>query len=90
MDQCIDQESEWMKALTLGQQTLDLFEQVYGAYHPDLTVQLVRLTKLRLLICGDLDNEALQLVNKTAKHIGVTHGHNHQLFKIYRSALQLD
>lgn len=90
MDDCIDQKAEWMKALQLGEKSIPLFEQVYGQYHPDLTVQLVRMTKLRLCICGDLDNSGIQLVGKTAKHLAVTHGQTHELYQVFRSALNFD
>ena len=90
MDSYIDQESEWMKAYTLCQQTIDLYHQVYGHYHPDLTVQLVRLCKLRIWVSPDLDNEALELIKKTGAHIAVTHGHNHDLFKVFRKAINLE
>lgn len=85
MDQYIDNEGKWDKAFVLCQQSIDLYRQVYGDYHPDLTVQLVRLAKLRL--CHDLDNDGIALVSQAGRHIQITHGSNHELFRVYRDLI---
>lgn len=91
MDDCIDISSKWRTAYELGKETIPLLTKVYGDYHPDKTLQLVRLTKLYLLLYGgDLDNEGIELISKTGKHITTTHGHNHELYKVYREALNFD
>ncbi len=91
MDDFIDIRSQWRAAYDLGKETIPLLTTLYGEYHPDKTLQLVRLAKLYLLMYGgDLDNEGIDLIGNAGKHISVTHGHNHELYKIYREVLNFD
>lgn len=88
MDDCIENHSErWARAYQLGMESLPYFQRIYNPHHPDLTVQLVRIAKLRLLISSDLDNEGLQLVHMARKHLNITHGCNHELHKVFQHAL---
>lgn len=91
MDDCIDIRAQWKTAYDLGKETIPLLTTLYGEYHPDKTLQLVRLAKLYLLMYGgDLDNEGIDLIGTAGKHIRITHGHNHELYSIYREALNFD
>lgn len=90
MDNNISDEQNWSRAYQIGLGTLEMLEKIYEFVHPDLTLQLVRILKLRVLICGDLDNEAIQLASRTDRAIKLTHGCNHDLYKLYREMLNLD
>ncbi|KAJ6222537.1 hypothetical protein RDWZM_001082 [Blomia tropicalis] len=90
MDEYVYSKSNWVKAYQIGLETMPLYEKIYGDYHPDLTVQLVRILKLRLYISSDLDNEAIQLISRVRKHISITHGYNNELFKMFQEIINAE
>ena len=87
MDDCIGS-SSWSEAYLRGMETLNLYDKVYGEYHTDKTLQLFRLMKLRICMSESMDNDAIQLINKTRHHIMITHGQNHGLYDLYRELVE--
>lgn len=71
-------------AYELGKQTLPLYKRIYGFHHPDLSVQLMRLFKLRVYI-GNIhrnDQEFKNLFEEVEKSVLLTHGKHHTLYKM--------
>lgn len=87
MDQYID-ESQFEDAFKVGDNIMNAFALVYeNQPHPDVSVQMVRLAKLRMLLSPDLDNKGIKLITETDKMIKITHRINHDLHKIYKAAI---
>lgn len=66
----------------LGIQTLPLYEKVYGEYHPDMTIQLMRIMKARANF-DHTDDSAAFIGNKLRSALEVTHGKHHSLYKMF-------
>jgi hypothetical protein len=90
MDETITNENDWHKCYSIGMQSIAFYNQIYGDFHPDLTVQLMRVLKLKVLITDKLDErEVIQLIKRTENCIKITHGFDHNLYKIFREAIGL-
>ena len=80
----------WNECYVLLIQTLPLYEAVYGQYHPDFTVQLMRCVKTRSNIPSD-GSEALNfLVTKFWQAVQVTHGREHPLYRQFKESFNCD
>lgn len=90
IDDCINRSSDWEKAYNCGLDTIALLTKLYSGIHPDLTVELVRVLKIRLMISQDLDNDALELIGRANKNINLTHGCNHDLYKKFNDIINLE
>lgn len=81
-DKSMSEETKYRDIYLLGIQTLPLYEQVYGEYHPDLTVQLMRIMKARANF-SHTDDSAAFIGNKLRLSLEVTHGKSHSLYKMF-------
>ena len=86
---------DWKRAYYIAMKSFELYEKIYGQFHPDLTVQLFRVIRTRMLITDEGNNyhqnfdPTLQiLVKKLASEISVTHGNNHTLFRSFKDLFQ--
>ncbi|UXI19942.1 tyrosine phosphatase domain-containing protein 1-like [Sarcoptes scabiei] len=87
MDQLINEQTGWKEAYQLGIESLNDFNRIYGDYHTDLTVQKVRVLKLRIYLASDLENETIQFIYEIEKSIAITHGYNHELYKLFKNLI---
>lgn len=80
-------EAPWNECYLLLIQTLPLYESIYGQYHPDLSVQLMRCLKARSNINFVDGSDALAvLASKASQAIQVTHGIEHPLYKEFEES----
>lgn len=88
LDDMINNEGDWCQSFSIGMQSIPLYNQIYGDFHPDFTVQLMRVLKLKVLISHNLDEKnTIQLIKKTQNCIKITHGFEHSLYKIFREVI---
>ena len=89
-DELVSNQDNWQKCYEVGMQSIPLYHQVYGHFHPDLTVQLLRVLKVNALIAQSLDDQnILSLIRKTRNSIKITHGNTHRVNDIFNEALGL-
>ncbi|XP_054154934.1 histone-lysine N-methyltransferase SMYD3-like [Oppia nitens] len=82
-DRLIDSKNDWQKCMQIGLETLPLYRQCYGDYHPDLTVQLVRVLKVMLLVVNNNNTMILDMIKTVRNAIEITHGLHNNLFNIF-------
>lgn len=81
----------WNECYMLLIQTLPLYETIYGPYHPDFTVQLMRCLKVRSNIDFVDGSDGLTfLSSKLLQGIEVTHGKEHPLYKEFKECFNCD
>lgn len=81
-DDIISNLKDWKDAYLTGIRTLPLYEKIYGEFHPDFTVQLMRMVKVRNMIDEPLDEKRKPfLMQKLINALKVTHGLHHSLVK---------
>lgn len=98
MDDLICQDSEkteemFKEIYLCAIRSLPLYEQIYGEYHPDLTIQLLRAVKARAnmkqvpeeFLSGDPSHSILFLIQKLRRCLQVTHSESHPIFQEFRS-----
>jgi len=81
-DETMNENTKFRDVYLLGIQTLPLYERVYGEYHPDLTIQLMRIMKARAHF-EHPDESATFVGNRLRSSIDVTHGRDHSLYKVF-------
>ena len=87
-DKLISDGNDWYQAYHVGIDTVPLYKLIYGDFHPDLTVQLIRIVKVVLLIDDIIDrNEIISLITKSEKSLRITHGINHSLYKMFKNQI---
>ncbi|KAI1307251.1 Histone-lysine N-methyltransferase SMYD3 [Halotydeus destructor] len=93
-DRIITEECNWLDAYLIGIRSLPLYEEVYQRFHPDLTVQLFRIVKVRYLIDDEKLSEAAIgnhgvefLMTKLMEAIKITHGAHHSLYTEFTNML---
>ena len=89
MDVYVDKKENLADAYALCKETIPMMHEIYGEYHPDITVQKVRLFKLTVLVSDNVD-EIREVGEDAKKSLMITHGCNHQLYRIFRETLPLD
>jgi hypothetical protein len=87
------EEGLWVEAYRVGLKSLPLYEKIYGEYHPDFTVQLLRILKIKLVLSENESEHGSELasnsdsviffVNKAKAALEVTHGSDHALYKLF-------
>ena len=86
MDELITNQSDWQKCYSIGMQSISLYNQIYGDFHPDLTVQLMRVLKVKALIVEKENvgqNEFKDLIIRTQMAIKITHGFGHKIYQLF-------
>jgi hypothetical protein len=80
-DTVVNNCDSWKEAYICGLKSLPLYEQVYGQFHPDLTVQLFRIVKVRLLLeSSEIEDGLSFLLTKLLESMKITHGLHHSLY----------
>lgn len=84
-DDIINDSRDWEGAYLTGIKSLPLYESIYGNFHPDLTLQLFRVVKVRLLLEGNVNSDEKTtglkvLLTRLLDSIKVTHGLEHSLY----------
>lgn len=89
-DELIENKNDWNKCYSIGLQTIPLYKQIYGDFHPDLTVQLMRILKVKYVIIDDFsDRNVIELIEKIRDSIKISHGFEHKLFYIFKQTIGL-
>jgi len=80
LDELIANGNDWHQAYSIGVKSIPVYHQIYGDYHPDISVQLMRVVKIGVLIQEDVDrNQLMDLFLHLQKSLSITHGPKHQL-----------
>lgn len=89
-DQLVSEQFNWQKCYEIGKKTIPLYHEIYGPFHPDLTVQLLRVLKVNALVAPSLDDpNIVAVIKKTRNSIKITHGLGHRLNDVFNEAIGL-
>lgn len=88
-----DEEAKFREVYLLAIRSLPLYEEVYGDFHPDLTIQLMRCMKARANIKhppveyldGESEHSIIFLMQKLRRSLQVTHTEDHPIYREFRS-----
>ena len=90
-----DEEEKYKQVYLMAIRSLPLYEQVYGQFHPDLTVQLMRAVKARanmrqvpdeyLSTDASSEHSLVFLMQKLRQCLQVTHSPDHPICHEFRS-----
>lgn len=81
----------WNECYMLLIKTLPFYEHIYGEFHPDFTVQLMRCLKVRSNIDFVDGSDSLTfLVNKLSQAIHITHGKDHPLYNQFKDCFNCE
>ena len=91
-----DGEEKFKEIYLCAIRSLPLYEQIYGEFHPDLTIQLMRAVKARAnmkqvpaeYLSGNPADSILFLIQKLRRCLQVTHSENHPIFREFQSFFQ--
>lgn len=84
-----DGEEKFHEIYLCAIRSLPLYEQIYGEFHPDLTIQLMRAVKARAnmkqvpddYLSSSPSDSLLFLIQKLRRCLQVTHSENHPIFR---------
>lgn len=88
-----DEEAKFREVYLLAIRTLPLYQEIYGDFHPDLTIQMMRCVKARAnmkqvpeeyLVAGS-EHSIVFLIQKLRRCLQVTHSEDHPIFREFRS-----
>ena len=81
MYDCLFGRNSHRNALILAQEMLPVFQKTYGYYHPYVSCHMLKISQL---LCVESKNvrEIINFLEKTQDCIKITHGCNHELFRI--------